>query len=51
MTAWLVALVLYGSAFYLFGYAYGRNLGVNSLQIRIAIVLLVGCLAVTVATR
>jgi hypothetical protein len=49
--SFFLMLVLYAGAFYLLGYAYGRNLGVNSVQIRVAIILLVACLALAIATR
>jgi hypothetical protein len=46
-----LVLLLWAGTFYLLGYAYGRNLGVNSIQIRVAIILLVVTIALAISTR
>jgi len=46
-----IALVLWAGTFYLLGYAYGRNLGINSIQIRAAIILLVASMALVILIR
>jgi hypothetical protein len=44
-------LLLWAGTFYLLGFAYGRKLGVGSIPIRAAVILLVLSIALAVTTR